>query len=154
MDKVGVQESVDVKQMFEDFDVVRAEDFAKSQDIRNEWLAGIRKQLAESKDIIREVMGWMRDEEVVELADMCLDELENRGYSVLRLCVNTEKVDSPYMLDVVGDVAIIASSLTYLGVKKELFAKCLESVVAGLEQKKDEFEAIINKNMGDAEEEE
>ena len=136
MNKEVVQESVDAKQMLEDFNEVRAEELAKSQDSRNEWLAELRKQLAESKEIMREMIGRMNDEEVMELADMCLDELEIREYSVLRLCVNQERVGSAYMLDVVGNVAHIASSLIYLGVKKELFAKCLKAVVAALEQKK------------------
>ena len=152
MSKEVVQESVDVKQMLEDFNEVRAEELAKSLDSHNEWLAGIRKQLAESRDIMREMIGRMTDEEVVGLAELCMDELENREYSVLRLCVNAERVGSDYMLDVVGNVAHIASALTYLGVKKELFAKCLKAVVEGLEQKKDEFEEIINKCMEAADE--
>lgn len=134
--------------------VESAEQMLSEHAAQNEWFAGIRKQLAESREVMREMIGRMRDEEVMDLADMCHDELENREYSVLRLCVNAEKVDSPYILDVVGNVEHIASSLIYLGVKKELFAKCLKAVVAAIEQKKDELEAIINKEMGDAEEEE
>lgn len=133
---------------------VSAEQLSQEQVGYREWFAEIRKQLAESNEITREMIGRMLDEEVMELANMCLDELENREYSVLRLCVNLEKVGSPYMLDVVGDAAQIAPSLTFLGVNKELFASILKEVVAGLEQKKkDEFEAIFNKDMGDAEEE-
>ena len=158
MNKEVVQERVDAKQVLEDLiaerNKVRAEELAKSQDSRNEWLAGIRKQLAESKEVMREMIGRMTDKEVMELADVCLDELENREYSVLRLCVNPEKVGSPVMLDVVGNVVHFATSLVYMGVKKEAFAECLKAVVVALEQKKDEFEALINQDMGDADAEE
>lgn len=131
--------------------VESAEQMLSEQASQNEWLAELRKQLAENKDLAREMIGKMTDEEVVELADMCLDEMENREYSVLRLCVNKEKEDLPYMIGVVGHLETIASSLIYLGVKREQFAKCLKVAVLALEQKKDELEDIVN-DMGDAEE--
>lgn len=126
--------------------VESAEQMQSEHAAQNEWFAGIRKQLAESKDIMREMIGRMTDEEVLELAELCLDEMELREYSVLRLCVNTEKVDSPYMLDVVGSVGHIASSLMYLSVKKELFAKCVLAVAKGLQDRKEELAAMIEED--------
>lgn len=131
--------------------VESAEQMLSEHAAQNEWLAGIRKQLAESKEIMREMIGRMTDEEVMDLAGMCLDELENREYSVLRLCVNTEKEGSPFMLDVVGNVVHFATSLIYLGVKKEVFAKCLKAAVEGLEVKGGELAELVG---DDAEEEE
>lgn len=110
---------------------------------QREWIAGIRKMLDESKEIVREMIGRMSDEEVVELAELCLDEMELREYSVLRLCVNKEKVDSPYVLGIAGSMGNIASSLVYLGVKSEQFVKCLKVVVEWLETKKEEFAELI-----------
>ncbi len=123
--------------------VESAEQMLSEQAARNEWLAELCKQLAKSEETAREMIGKMADEEVIKLADMCLDEMEKRDYSVLRMCVNTEKVDSPYMLDVVGNVVCIVSSLMYLSVKKELFAKCVLAVAKGLQDRKEEFVAAI-----------
>lgn len=59
--------------------VESAEQMLSEHAAQNEWFAGIRKQLAESREVMREMIGRMRDEEVMDLADMCLDELENRS---------------------------------------------------------------------------
>lgn len=126
--------------------VESAEQMLSEQAARNEWFAELRKQLAESNEITRKMIGRMLDEEVMELASMCLDELENREYSVLRLCVNLEKAGSPYMLDVVGDVGCIASSLLYLSVKKEPFEKYVLAVAKGLQDRKEEFVAAIEED--------
>lgn len=133
--------------------VESAEQMLSEHASQNEWFAGIRKQLAESKDIMREMIGRMTDEEVLGLAELCLDEMEHRDYCVLRLCVDAEKEDSPYMCNVAGYVATIVTSLVYLGVKSEQFAMCLKVAVEGLEAKRAELEEIVNKDMGDAEEE-
>lgn len=123
---------------------VSAEQLA--QDANKESLAEICKQLAERDKIAREMIGRMNDEEVVKLADMCLDELENREYSVLRVCVNVEKEDSPYVLDVAGNVGQIASSLTYLCARREGFAKCVLAVAKALQENKEEILAAIEED--------
>lgn len=123
---------------------VSAEQLA--QDANKESLAEICKQLAERDKIAREMIGRMNDEEVVKLSEMCLDELENREYSVLRVCVNTEKEDSPYVLDVAGNVGQIASSLTYLCAKSEGFAKCVLAVAKALQEQKEEIVAAIEED--------
>lgn len=119
---------------------------------QNEWLAGIRKQLAESKEIMREMIGRMTDEEVMDLAGMCLDELESREYSVLRLCVNTKKEGSSFMLDITGYLQEIASMLMYLSVKSEPFEKCVLAVAKGLQDRKEEFVAVIEEDEEAADE--
>lgn len=122
---------------------VSAEQLSQEQDANKESLAGILNLYAESRAVMREKIGRMTDDEVVELADMCLDELENREYSVLRVCMNVEKEDSPYTLDVVGNVGQIASSLTYLCAKSEGFAKCVLAVAKTLQEQKEEIVAAI-----------
>lgn len=158
MNKEVVQERVDAKQVLEDLiaerNKVRAEELAKSQDSRNEWLAGIRKQLAESKEVMREMIGRMTDEEVMDLAGMCLDEMDKREYSVLRICVNLRKGSSFYMLDVTGYSREIASALMYLGAKSEPFEKCVLVVAKGLQDRKEEFVAVIEEDEEAAKEEE
>lgn len=126
--------------------VESAEQMLSEHAAQSERFAKIRKMLAESKEIMREMIGRMNDEDVLELVELCLDEMELRDYSVLRLCVNTEKVDSPYMLDVVGNVGHIASSLMYLSVKNELFAKCVLAVARDYEARREEFEALIEED--------
>lgn len=133
--------------------VESAEQMLSEHTAQNEWLAKLRKQLAKSVETAREMIGKMADEEVIKLADMCLDEMEKREYSVLRLCVkNAEKVDWPYMLGVVGKVGRIASSLMYLSVKNELFAKCVLDVAKGLQDRKEEFAALIEEDEEAADE--
>lgn len=125
---------------------VNAEQMAQEQDANKERLARILNLYAESRAVMREKIGRMTDDEVVELADMCLDELENREYSVLRVCVNVGKEDSPYTLDIVGNVGQIASSLTYLCAKSEGFAKCVLAVAKALQEQKEEIVAAIEED--------
>ena len=124
---------------------VNAEQMLSECTAQNEWFAGIRKQLAESNEITHEVIGRMCDEEVMVLAEICLDELENREYSVLRACVNLSKTDSAYMLDVCGRVGDIASMLTYLCAKREAFEKCVLAVAKALQENKEEIVAAKKK---------
>lgn len=126
--------------------VESAEQMLSEQAARNEWLAELRKQLAKSEEAAREMIGKMADEEVIKLADMCLDEMEKREYSVLRMCVNLRKGSSFYMLDITGYSQEIASMLMYLSVKKELFAKCVLAVAEGLQDRKEEFVAAIEED--------
>lgn len=119
---------------------------------QNEWLAGMLKLYAESRAVMREKIGRMNDEEVMELADKCLDELENRGYSVLRACVDTTKEDSSHMLDVCGRAGDIASMLTYLCAKNEGFAKCVLAVAKTLQEHKEEIVAVIEEDEEGADE--
>ncbi|MBR5003634.1 MAG: hypothetical protein IKY13_09040 [Bacteroidaceae bacterium] len=126
--------------------VESAEQMLSEQAARNEWLAELRKQLAESEENAREMICKMDDEEVIKLADMCLDEMELRDYSVLRMCVNLRNGSLFYMLDVTGYSREIASMLMYLSVKKELFAKCVLAVAKGLQDRKEEFVAAIEED--------
>ena len=123
-----------------------AEQLAQEQVGYREWFAEIRKQLAECNEITREMIGRMLDEEVMVLADMCLDELENREYSVLRACVNISKGDSAYTLAVCGRSGDIASMLMYLCVKKEKFAECVLAVAKALQEHKEEIVAAIEED--------
>ena len=132
--------------------VESAEQMLSEHAAQNEWLAGIRKQLAESKEIMREMIGRMTDEEVMDLAGMCLDELENREYSVLRLCVNLRKGSSFHMFDVTGHPQEIASMLMYLGAKSEPFEKCVLADAKNLQDRKEEFVAVIEEDEEAAEE--
>lgn len=125
---------------------VSAEQLSQEQDADKEGLAGICKQLAESRDIKREMIGRMTDEEVMELAELCLDELENREYSVLRACVNLSKGGSAYILGVCGRAADIISMLMYLCLKEEIFAKSVQAVAKGLQERKEEFVATIEED--------
>ena len=132
--------------------VESAEQMLSEHAAQNEWLAGIRKQLAESEETAREMIGKMADEEVIKLADMCLDEMEKREYSVLRICANLRKGSSFYMLDVTGYSREIASALMYLGAKSELFEKCVLAVAKGLQDRKEEFVAVIEEDEETADE--
>lgn len=122
---------------------VSAEQLAQEQDANKEWLAVIRKQLAESRDIMREMIGRMTDEEVMELAELCLDEMENREYSVLRVCYNSFKEDSDYLLGVCGRTGDIASMLMYLCLNDEIFAKSVQAIAKELQERKEEFIAAL-----------
>lgn len=134
--------------------VESAEQMLSEHTAQNEWLAKLRKQLAESEETALEMIGKMADEEVIKLADMCLDEMEKREYSVLRMCVNLRKGSSFYMLDVTGYSQEIASMLMYLSAKSEPFEKCVLAVAKGLQDRKEEFVAVIEEDEEAAEEEE
>lgn len=138
------------KEITWEFPVESAEQMLSEHAAQNEWFAGIRKQLVESKEIMREMIGRMNDEEVLELAELCLDEMELRGYSMLIACVNMEKVGSPCINEVVGSVLQIASSLMLLCIKREAFAKGLLAVAKEYEARREEFAELV----GDDEEEE
>lgn len=128
---------------------VSAEQLAQEQDANKEWFAGIRKQLAESKDIMREMIGRMTDEEVMELAELCLDEMECRNYSILVVCVNMDKQGAPYFNEVAGNVLHLASSLMMLCIKRAAFAKGVLTVAREYEGRREEFAQFT----GDDEEE-
>ena len=128
---------------------VSAEQLAQEQDTNKEWFAVIRKQLAESRDIMREMIGRMTDEEVMELAELCLDEMEYREYSVLVVCVNQDKQGSPFINEVAGNVLQLASSLMLLCINRAVFAKGVLTVAREYEARREEFVGLI----GDAEEE-
>lgn len=130
--------------------VESAEQMLSEHASQNEWFAEIRKQLAESKEIAREMIGKMTDKEVLELAELCLDEMEHRDYSMLIVCINQDKQGSPFILEVVGSVSHIASSLMMLCIKREAFAKGLLTVAREYEARREEFAELI----GDDEEEE
>lgn len=130
--------------------VESAEQMLSEQASQNEWFAEIRKQLAESKDIMREMIGRMTDKEVLELAELCLDEMEHRDYGLLCVCVNVDKQGSPYLLEVAGRVSLIISSLMLLCIKRETFAKGILTVAREYEARREDFAELI----GDDEEEE
>ena len=132
--------------------VESAEQMLSEHTAQNEWLAGIHKQLAESKEIMREMIGRMTDEEVMDLSGMCFDEMEKREYSVLRICVNLRKGSSFYMLDVTGYSREIASALMSLSAKSEPFEKCVLAVAKGLQNRKEEFVAVIEEDEEAADE--
>ena len=101
--------------------VESAEQMLSEHTAQNKWIAELRKQLAETEETAREMIGKMADEDAIKLADMCLDEMEKREYSVLRICVNLRKGSTFYILDVTGYSQEIASMLMYLGAESEPF---------------------------------
>ena len=113
---------------------------------QNERFARIRKMLAESKEIVREMIGRMSDEEVLELAELCLDEMGKRDYSMLIVCLNQDKQGSPYITEVIGSVLQIASSLMLLCIKREAFAKGVLTVAREYEARREEFAAMIEED--------
>lgn len=130
--------------------VESAEQMLSEHAAQNEWFAEIRKQLAESKEIAREMISRMRDEEVMELAELCLDEMEHRDYNMLIVCVNQDKQGSPFINEVVGNVLQIASSLMILCIKREVFDKSILIVAREYVARREEFAELV----GDDEEEE
>jgi hypothetical protein len=123
--------------------VESAEQMLSEHASQNEWFAGIRKQLAERKDIMREMIGRMNDEEVMELAELCFDEMEHRDYSMLIVCINQDKQGSPFIIDVAGSVLQIASSLMSMCIKREAFAKGLLTVAREYEARREELAELV-----------
>lgn len=119
--------------------VESAEQMLSEHTAQNKWIAELRKQLAERREVMREMIGRMNDEEVLELADMCLDELEHRDYSMLVVCANVDKEGSPFINKVVGCLLPIVSSLMSLCFKRKEFAKGLLVVAREYEARREEF---------------
>ena len=119
--------------------VESAEQMLSEHTAQNKWIAELRKQLAERREVMREMIGRMNDEEVLELADMCLDELEHRDYSMLVVCANVDKEGSPFINKVVGRLLTIVSSLMSLCFKRKEFAKGLLVVAREYEARREEF---------------